>query len=92
VVAGFPPAKNEALSMLGTKHPHASRVRALLGAAQAAVGPGFVPIEGPLGLGVELRSPSHQDPWDATKYLGGIGDTLEAQGAAISIILVSSRM
>ncbi len=32
-VAGLPPAKNEALSMLGVGHGHAERVRALLVAA-----------------------------------------------------------
>lgn len=34
---GYPPAKSEALSMLGSGHPHASRVRALLTAARVAL-------------------------------------------------------
>jgi hypothetical protein len=50
-VAGYPPAKNEALSMLGRGHAHSPRVRALLEAARGAVdGTAFVPFSGPIGL------------------------------------------
>src|SRR5216683_1564707 len=46
-VAGYPPAKNEALSMLGAGHSHALRVRLLLEAAhQALKEQAFVPIDG----------------------------------------------
>lgn len=76
-VEGYPPAKNEALSMLGPRHSHASRVIALLTAARAALD-GAAPFEGPLGLEVKLFR-AGSDPWDATNYLGGIGDTLEAK-------------
>jgi hypothetical protein len=44
-VAGYPPAKNEALSMLGSRRTHAPRVRLLLKAAQqACTAQGFRPI------------------------------------------------
>ena len=65
--------------MLGARHGHAARVRALLEAARTAVGDGFAPLTGPLGLEVEVRTPNDSDPWDATNYLGGIGDVLEVK-------------
>jgi hypothetical protein len=78
-VEGYPPAKNEALS-LGAGHSHSARVVDLLRAAQAAVsGADFLPFEGPIGLDV-LLFVSGADPWDATNYLGGIGDVLEEKG------------
>jgi hypothetical protein len=78
-VPGYPPAKNEALSMLGTHHSHAQRVRLLLAAAQQARAEhGFAPVdEGPVALSVVLRSPAGRNPADATSYLGGIADVLE---------------
>jgi hypothetical protein len=76
-VDGFPPAKNEALSMLGAAHSHAPRVLALLEAARRAAGQEFLPFEGPIGLDLELHAPPDRDPWDATNYLGGVGDVLE---------------
>ena len=79
-VAGYPPAKNEALSMLGAGHSHSTRVLDLLQAAHAGVaGKDFRPFEGPIGLDVVLFV-STNDPWDATNYLGGIGDVLEEKG------------
>ena len=63
--------------MLGAGHGHAVRVRALLEAAKAAISPDFVLLQGALGLDVELWAPAQLDPWDATNYLGGIGDVLE---------------
>jgi hypothetical protein len=78
-VAGFPPAKNEALSMVGAGHSHAPRVVSLLTAVRDALeverfnGFGSVPI----WLDVVIYSPPGQDPWDATNYLGGIADVLE---------------
>ena len=78
-VAGYPPAKSEALSMLGSNHGHTSRVRLLLEmAGQACSAQGFVPVErGHIGLDVVLRAPAGQNRSDATNYLGGIGDVLE---------------
>ena len=78
-VAGFPPAKNEALSMLGVGHSHAPRVAELLRAARVALErSGFVPIEsGPVALEVIVHAPPGRDAWDATNYLGGIADVLE---------------
>jgi hypothetical protein len=50
-VDGFPPAKNEALSMFGQKHSHAPRVERLLREAHTAVSKvNFEPLLGPVGL------------------------------------------
>lgn len=78
-VPGLPPAKNEALSMLGAGHSHAPRVLELLRAARDALQrSGFVPFDGgPVTLDVVVHAPAGQDPWDATNYLGGIADVLE---------------
>jgi hypothetical protein len=78
-VRGYPPAKSEALSMLGAGHSHAARVRLLLEAArQASTAQDFQPIRSAMvGLDVVLYSPAGQNPADATNYLGGIGDVLE---------------
>jgi hypothetical protein len=61
-VPGYPPAKNEALSMLGAGHGHAPRVRLLLEAArQACQSQSFMPVDdGPVALDVVLRCPSGQ--------------------------------
>ena len=78
-VSGLPPAKNEALSMLGAGHSHAPRVLDLLRAAEDALQrSGFGPVEkGPVALEVVVHAPPGRDPWDATNYLGGIADVLE---------------
>lgn len=78
-VRGFPPAKSEALSMLGAGHSHAPRVRRLLEAAQQArEKQAFTPIESRrVALDVIVRAPAGQNPADATNYLGGIADVLE---------------
>ena len=78
-VEGFPPAKNEALSMLGQGHSHAPRVTALLTAARGAIGDDKQ-LTGPIGLDVIVYAPAGRDPWDATNYLGGIADVLEDKG------------
>jgi hypothetical protein len=50
-VDGFPPTKNEALSMFGQKHSHAPRVERLLREAHTAVSKvNFEPLLGPVGL------------------------------------------
>jgi hypothetical protein len=80
-VDGYPPAKAEALSMLGSSHPHQVRVRALLKAAvTAAAGGEFSALlTERLGLELVLYAPA-DPPSDATNYLGGVGDVLEAKG------------
>jgi hypothetical protein len=79
-VSGYPPAKNEAKSMLAAGHIHASRVLDLLRAARDAVGGGGWSSRpgDSLGLEVVLTSPA-PPPSDATNYPGGIGDVLEAK-------------
>lgn len=78
-VPGYPPAKNEALSMLGAGHSHAPRVRLLLQRArQACTVQGFAPIaHSRVGLDVVVHAPAGQNPGDATNYLGGVADVLE---------------
>lgn len=78
-VQGYPPAKSEALSMLGAGHSHAPRVQLLLETARRAhLAQDFLPIRSAnIGLDVVLYSPAGQNPADATNYLGGIGDVLE---------------
>ncbi|MEW2376470.1 hypothetical protein AB0883_10240 [Micromonospora sp. NPDC047812] len=80
VVQGLPPAKNEAKSMLASGHVYADRVSALLEAARDALGEGQKPPfpDGPLTLDVSLESPT-EPPSDATNYLGGVADVLEAK-------------
>jgi hypothetical protein len=78
---GYPPTKNEAKSMLAAGHMYADRVLALLEAARDAL-----PADAPrplfpserLGLELVLSAPS-PPPSDATNYLGGVGDVLEAK-------------
>ncbi|WP_131519217.1 hypothetical protein [Kribbella capetownensis] len=80
-VAGLPPAKNTATSLLSASHEHAPRVRALLAAAEVALTaePQFTPIEAGrrVALEVRMRLAAGIEGWDATNYLGGIGDVLE---------------
>lgn len=77
-VAGYPPAKNEALSMLGSGHSHARRVIALLEAARAAIeGTDFVPFDGSIGLDVVVHITPGKDPWDATNYLAASATCLK---------------
>lgn len=77
-VDGWPPAKNEALSMLGPNHSHAPRVRALLEAARAALRDGDWQFTSePIGLELIVSAAEGRDPWDATNYLGGVGDVLQ---------------
>lgn len=78
-VPGYPPVKNEALSMLGPGHPYAPRVRLLLEAArEACAAQSFTPVDdGHIALDVIFRCPPGQNPADATNYLGGIADVLE---------------
>lgn len=76
-VEGWPPAKNEAKSMLATGHLYADRVLHLLQGAEVAIGNQRSPVFGGDALGFELIvcSPA-EPPSDATNYLGGVGDVL----------------
>ena len=78
-VSGYPPAKNEAKSMLAAGHVHTERVLALLRAASDEAGRGepavYFPRES-LGLELIVTGPE-PPPSDATNYLGGVGDVLE---------------
>jgi len=80
-VDGYPPAKGEAISMLGPTHSHAPRVRVLLEMAREAMAlqglPGFG--SGPLGMELIVRCARDGNRSDATNYLGGVGDTLESK-------------
>ena len=80
VVEGWPPVKNEAKSMLAANHQYADRVRSLLSAAEAATGDEISPVFGGDDLGLELivYAPA-EPPSDATNYLGGVADVLEAK-------------
>jgi len=78
-VSGYPPAKNEAKSMLAAGHVHAERVLALLRAAndQARLGdPALYFPDESLGLELIVTSPAPPRS-DATNYLGGVADVLE---------------
>jgi hypothetical protein len=81
-VTGRPPAKNEAQSLLGARHSHASRVIDLLRAAQAAAQATRFDGFGVRAIGLELivACPHDRERGDATNYLGGIGDVLEDKG------------
>lgn len=78
-VAGFPPVKNEAQSMLSPGHSQVTRVLALLDAARAAADrAGFEPLLGSIGLSVVIFAPNgSESSGDVTNFLGGIGDVLE---------------
>lgn len=77
-VAGFPPAKSEALSMFNQSHSHALRVKDLLAKAQeATTGIGFKLFTGPIGLELTVFASPDIDSWDATNYLGGVADALQ---------------
>ena len=80
-VEGWPPAKNEATSMLAAGHPHANRVTQLLEAARDAMDQSLQTLfpNEHLALEMTLESPS-PPPADATNFLGGVGDVLENKG------------
>lgn len=80
-VDGWPPAKNEAKSLLAAGHTHAERVVRLLQAARQVLGdrPDVLFGSRPIGLELIMISPE-EPPADATNFLGGVGDVLEAKG------------
>lgn len=64
--------------MLGPKHSHAPRVKALLEAAGVALRDGASSFaEAPIALNVLVRCQRNHLRSDATNYLGGIADVLE---------------
>ena len=66
--------------MFAQGHSHAPRVRALLEAAQLALGgSSWVAHElRPVGLELTVVEPTFEDtPSDATNYLGGVADVLQ---------------
>jgi len=75
----LPPAKSEALSILGINHAHRIRVEALLTEAKRVLETGDGVGFGHSEIGMELRifCPKASPKSDATNYLGGVGDTLE---------------
>ncbi|GIJ51653.1 hypothetical protein Val02_85390 [Virgisporangium aliadipatigenens] len=76
-VDGWPPTKNEATSLLAAGSSQATRVRALLQAAEhAATICGWVTTDADVSLDLVVRGPG-QPPADATNYLGGISDVLQ---------------
>ncbi len=88
-VAGWPPAKSEAQSLFAADHPHADQISSLLKAAAAALGdsPGWEPREtSPIALDMWLFVPEGTDPQsDATNYLGGVADVLQAQRTNVDL-------
>jgi hypothetical protein len=78
-VSGWPPIKNEAKSLLSADHPQATRVQALLTAAQAAIERSeWKPGNGQVALELIIRGPD-RPPGDATNFLGGLGDVLQVK-------------
>lgn len=79
-VDDLPPPKSQG-SAMGPNSKYLPRVRALLEAAQQAIAePDYESIgDHRLHLAVEVHSTPQVEPWDATNYLGGIADVLEAK-------------
>lgn len=80
-VEGWPPAKNEAKSLLASGHTHSERVVKLLRTAQEATGEAASTAlfgSHPLGLELTVESPGEPSA-DATNLLGGVGDVLEVK-------------
>jgi hypothetical protein len=77
-VDGYPPAKSEALSILGPNHGHADRVVRLLEAARSVLDsdPEAHLGDAPLKMNVVVEVPKGLRS-DATNYLGGIADVLQ---------------
>ncbi|TDC72772.1 hypothetical protein E1193_27005 [Micromonospora sp. KC606] len=87
-VPGWPPIKNEALSLLSASHKQHDRVRALLeAAAVASQSVGWKVTDRLVGLDVTLRAPFGHPAGDATNYLGGIGDVLQDKTNPINLDL-----
>lgn len=66
--------------MLAAGHGDAPRVMILLRAAREAVGDAIQPLYPVESLGLELGLESQHERADATNFLGGVADVLEAKG------------
>jgi hypothetical protein len=77
-VPGWPPIKNEVLSLLSANHKQHDRVRTLLeAAAVASKSVDWELTDRAVGLDVTVRAPFGCPAGDATNYLGGIADVLQ---------------
>jgi hypothetical protein len=86
-VAGLPPIKNEAKSLLSAAHKQARQVRSLLEAARAAAdSAGWKRVPGLVSLELIVRG-NGRPPDDATNYLGGVADVLQAKKDHVMIDL-----
>ncbi|MEU4160822.1 hypothetical protein [Actinoplanes sp. NPDC026670] len=87
-IPGWPPIKNEALSLFSAGNKQFERVRSLLeAAAEASRQTGWTVISGDICLAVVVRAPSGRPPGDATNYLGGIGDVLQDKSKPVNLDL-----
>ncbi|MBL7259339.1 hypothetical protein [Paractinoplanes lichenicola] len=87
-VPGWPPIKNEALSLFSANNRQHERVRELLEAtAVASRSVGWNVTDRLVGLDVTLRAPRGRPAGDATNYLGGIGDVLQDKSSPINLDL-----
>jgi hypothetical protein len=85
-VAGKPPLKGEAKSMLSQTHPQAARVRTLLEAARDAKLRDRFEGFGSRRIGMELvMRPVGGLAGDATNALGGISDSLQGRRTNIDL-------
>lgn len=78
---GWPPAKNEALSIFNREHGQRDRVLRLLEAAGRALQGSPWDRDEPRSIGLELvviESATDRAPADATNYLGGVADVLQS--------------
>ncbi|GIF16975.1 hypothetical protein [Actinoplanes teichomyceticus] len=87
-VPGWPPIKNEALSLLSANHQQHDRVRTLLEAAAiASQAVAWTVTDRVVGLDVTVRAPLGRPAGDATNYLGGIGDVLQDKSNPVNLDL-----
>ena len=76
----MPPKKNEAISLFSPRHGDRRNVAELLGKAQQVLGESaWNPTEArPVGLELVITAGPKAVPGDATNYLGGVADVLQA--------------
>ena len=86
-VAGWPPAKDGANSILNQKHQHHPRVVDLMRKAkQALAGSRWDPLErAKIGLELVVAEAPGGIPGDAINYLGGVADVLQAHRRNIDL-------
>lgn len=83
----MPPIKNEAKSLLSAAHKQARQVRSLLESARtAANSAGWKCAPGLVLLELIVRG-NGRPPGDATNYLGGVADVLQAKTDHVMIDL-----